>query len=265
MCRQASIAHHSCNVPKVAGRESVNAVYYDGIVKPCQCSFYYTLRNNEEERARQSSQELSDLATQVLDFCTDTQLEDQTQLSDLSELLAHYDTIKHQQQILNQRALQLKRAQFRNGMQNDPVASESAGPVQPLLNGHPPAHKGKADVITQSLLERTKRKPLIRPALPVLSVSKEKPPNWGHDLYKTEWTNTEDDKARGKRTFDRNTMADSGIEVSTNSRNTSSSGGRERLAGNGNSSSDGYNSSGSEDLSVNSSPPVEVICNPAAR
>lgn len=65
--------------------------------------------------------------------------------------------------------------------------------------------------------ERTKRKPLTRPALPVLTSPKERLLDWSADVYKSDWMNSGDSCKYGLRIDEaaprRADITDSGIEV----------------------------------------------------
>ena len=203
------------------------------------CTIYYLFyilhhifRTNEENIKRQQSQELSDLAAQVLDFCNDTTDPQPAQLTDLSDLLAHYDTIKQQQQ-----DLQRPRTQVTNGY-----------PLFPHPNNGREIH---TEISAQLPSDRATRKPLIRPALPVLAVSKERLPDWNGDTSKSTMLSRDRNERHGK-------MADSGIDVDGSSQNADSNASKRQ------SSSDGY-SSESEDSVNTIASPASVIANPMTR
>ncbi|XP_067944767.1 band 4.1-like protein 5 [Watersipora subatra] len=145
------------------------------------------LRSDEKNREKQRSQELSTLATKMLDFSSESSNPQSANLSDLDELFAHYDTIKQQQKEFQQRQSELEA--------NKPDLSQ------------PPS-------------EKATRKPLIRPALPVLQVSKERLLAW-----KTETR-----------------MADSGIDVDSSTPGTRRSG------------SDGYSTESDDSVNTLTSP-----------
>ena len=134
------------------------------------------------------------------------------QLADLSDLLTHYDTIKQQQRSIQQQQKQ---------HQQQPQQQQS---VKTTNNSDINLTKKERDVKTseiffQPAVEKSKRKPLIRPALPVLTSPKERLLDWNstpnsahngqHDVTSC------DVSSKTEKSYNTNNrMVDSGIEVS---------------------------------------------------
>lgn len=215
------------------------------------CSFYHrticitlTLicRCDTELETRRT--ELSDLAMQVLDFCSDS-TQDPRELSDLSDLLKQYDLIKAQQREINRRHRTADGERQMSQSAEVSLSEWSYPPPSDNVNGGvmvetglakealPPKHK---DIMTHSIFApeislqpmRSLRKPMQRPALPKLATT-------AHDRVLSWGSNG------GK-------FSDSGIEVTQHKL-----GHREVTE----SSSDGYSSDQESD-------PANVIFNPIA-
>lgn len=164
----------------------------------------------------QRSQEISDLASHVLDFCGDTSSSPKPQLADLSDLLAHYDTIKQQQKSIHQsRAAvnsQSNKVTTRTNQQSDKPRDPT--PTQRHdISGVPQRNNGNAsEIFFQPAAEKSKRKPLIRPALPVLTSPKERLLDWN---FATRSNEPQEVKVNSDKSNSiNNRMVDSGIEVS---------------------------------------------------
>ena len=182
---------------------------------------------------QQRSQEISDLAAHVLDFCGDVTTNTKPQLADLSDLLTHYDTIKQQQRSIQQQQKQHQQPQQQQQQAHHhplgitAVSSLDDADKQSVkttnnsdIKSTKKEHDAKtSEIFFQPAVEKSKRKPLIRPALPVLTSPKERLLDWNstpNSAYNGQHDVTFCDvSSKTENSYSANNrMVDSGIEVS---------------------------------------------------